>query len=186
MIDTQAFKLWLGILGDRFGRELRAPTIRAYYEILNAELSTEEFQLGCMGCLKREAFFPSPQQIIDAALPLAAPELVAADAFDRIRAGWHYYDDPRAKEAVRLAGGQDVVFTNVAREAMHARREFITVYTALMRHGENGRDAELLAGAAERFQTALLARASTEDRRLLSAENSATIAGGPPSQERVG
>ena len=73
------------------------------------------------------------QKVIDAARPLESPELLAADAFDRIREGWHYYNDSFVKEAVRLAGGREYVMTDSTRDLPHARREFITSYVAYMR-----------------------------------------------------
>lgn len=147
MIDHAVFGTEIAILADRYGRELKAPTIAAFYDVLGDELSTDEFIIGCRRVMKREAFFPSPQAIIDAARPKdESPEQRAAEMFDRIRdraVAWGR--DPVARKAVANAGGESLVMADDPRIVSYARRDFIAAFVELeQRRGDEEEIARLM------------------------------------------
>lgn len=65
-IDRATFTKGMALLMDRFGRQLGTPTVAAYLEILDDELTTEEFAAAAREVFRRDTFFPSPQRFIDA------------------------------------------------------------------------------------------------------------------------
>jgi len=67
MITLEIFEIEFTVLEERFKCEY-TPLVRdRYYEILSEELDDERFMAGCREIFKVAKFFPSPQEIIDAA-----------------------------------------------------------------------------------------------------------------------
>lgn len=147
LIDREVFVTEIAVLADRYGRELKAPTIAALYEILGAELTTEEFVIGCRRVMRRETFFPSPQQIIDAArVPEQPVEQTAAEVFDGIRdyrLAWG--KDPRAVIAMKRAGGEVLVRSDDPRVMAFARRDFIAAYVEQAKRSATETEIAVLA-----------------------------------------
>ena len=67
MINRTEFTKRFAMLLDRFGRTMSEPGILEYYEILNAELNTTEFQHAAKTIYRHDQFWPTPQRFIDAA-----------------------------------------------------------------------------------------------------------------------
>lgn len=131
MINRDVFTHWIGVLADRFGRELKAPTLRVYYELLCEELDTNAFQVGCKLVLKREQFFPSPQQIIDAANPAHDRSLEALGAFRKIADGVYPHSDAIAREAMKLCGVWGTMGDMAPGVRAQKERQFLETYQAI-------------------------------------------------------
>lgn len=85
MINPQVFGEGMAILTDRFNRSLHPATSRLYFQILSGELDTEQFEVGVRMSVRYSQFWPSPQQIIDYAIPEENPDFEAIEAFEKIR-----------------------------------------------------------------------------------------------------
>lgn len=62
--DVQFAAAWT-VLEDRFGRKHNAQTVKIYRDILQVELTAEQFSEACRAAFRMETFFPSPQKLID-------------------------------------------------------------------------------------------------------------------------
>ena len=72
MIAFEIFEVEFAVLEERFKCEY-TPLVRdRYYEILSEELDNERFIAGCKEVFRSGKFFPSPQEIIDAAPKLGS------------------------------------------------------------------------------------------------------------------
>lgn len=68
-LDPEVFARGIGVLADRAGRELKAPTIRELYLIAREVLTTEEFTLAVRLHLKRSVFLPSVDELVNLVRP---------------------------------------------------------------------------------------------------------------------
>jgi len=67
MITLEIFEIEFTVLEERFKCEY-TPLVRdRYYEILSEVMDDEQFMAGCRDVFRVGKFFPSPQEIIDAA-----------------------------------------------------------------------------------------------------------------------
>lgn len=175
MIDRQIFAHQMGILADRIGRDLKAPTLRAYYQALKQSLTTEQFVAATTLAFRTITgdyrVWPSPAQLIELVTPVADPTLSGADAFERVLA---ITNDPRIPigervpmiqelgaatvRAFRAAGGRRE-FENVPEDQVKwLRRSFLEAYTAACENAD-----------AERVASLALASASAQVRALVNA-----------------
>ena len=171
-IDRATFALGMGILADRFGRELKAPTLRVYYELLAEELDTEGFVRGCKHVVKREQFFPSVQQIIDAVAAGTDVGLSALRAFRAIADGDYPHADAIAKEAMLLCGLWGQLSDMHPGTRAQKERQFLDVYAALAREQ---RDAQQIGPWPTREQIERIA-----GRAVLQAGHGAPASGAGP------
>lgn len=148
-IDRPTFALWMGILADRFGRELKAPTLRVYYELLAEEIDTAAFIRGCKLVVKREQFFPSVQQIIDAGGADTDVQLLALRAFRAIADGTYPHHDDVAKEAMQLCGVWGQLSDMAPGTRAAKERQFLETFAALYR--EQQREALMDPWAHQRL-----------------------------------
>jgi hypothetical protein len=132
-IDRATFALWMGILADRFARELKAPTLRVYYELLAEELDTTGFVRGCRAVVKREQFFPSVQQIIDAANGDGEVAIAGLRAFRAIEDGAYPYTDDVAREAMKLCGLWGSLGDMAPGTRAQKERQFLEVFATIAR-----------------------------------------------------
>jgi hypothetical protein len=67
VIDRKVFAGVMGGFADRFGRALAPATADMYYDILAAELTTEEFLAGARIVFQKHTYnaWPAPQLFID-------------------------------------------------------------------------------------------------------------------------
>lgn len=86
MINRTEFTKRFAMLLDRFGRTMSEPGILEYYEILNQELTTEEFTAAAREIHRRDQFWPTPQRFIDAARGGTEKELAGAAWRELMRA----------------------------------------------------------------------------------------------------
>lgn len=84
MIDRESFDVGMGALAERFRGALSPEAQRGYYAILSTELDTEQFQVAVQLAFRHSQFWPSPQQLIDFAVPPMDLALEAAEMFDRV------------------------------------------------------------------------------------------------------
>lgn len=133
MIDRTSFTRDFTLLMDRFGRQMSEPTIAEYFRILNAELTTPEFETACSVIFRLDTYFPSPQRFIDAARGSATEngqgewdELVRlASKGDTNLEGL----SPRAVGAMRAAGGWNAIAYAEGPVALAtARKRFLEAY----------------------------------------------------------
>jgi hypothetical protein len=64
MIEPDVFVERMAELADRFNRPLHEATQRRYYELLNRELTTEEFVAAAELAFRNSSFWPSPGELI--------------------------------------------------------------------------------------------------------------------------
>ena len=94
--DAQFAAAWT-VLEDRYNRKHNVQTVKIYRDILESELTTAEFATACRAAFRMEAFFPSPQKLIDLGIgqDFAGRALVEWDAC---------MDRARSNEAATLPG----------------------------------------------------------------------------------
>lgn len=93
MIDPDTFATAFAVIEERFGRPLSLPTKALYHRQLSEELTTQEFTAAMARVFRFSKFFPSVQDIIDAAV--GTHEEKALAAWDTIM--------------MRLQGGADML-----------------------------------------------------------------------------
>jgi hypothetical protein len=127
VIDRKVFAGVMGGFADRFGRALAPATADMYYDILAAELTTEEFLAGARIVFQKHTYnaWPAPQLFIDAAKPKPAPKLSGAEIFERILSidGNIYTPIGERVRAIALLGP----VAERAYRAVGGRREFENV-----------------------------------------------------------
>lgn len=156
MIDKETFAVWMGVLADRYSRELQVPTLQAYYVALE-ELETDEFVVGVQRVFKRGTFFPSPQEIIDATRPAPTHELRALAAFSDAIDGRTIEDDT-AKAAIRLMGGSVTLRDSTTTFTLPGmQRRFVDTYVAIARSNAERREIEQLRLGAPKVLARLVA-----------------------------
>jgi hypothetical protein len=64
MIDKEKFIAGMAVLSGAFGREVDGPVQRAYYGVLNSQLTDEEFERAVSLTLATETFWPSPAVLL--------------------------------------------------------------------------------------------------------------------------
>lgn len=84
MINTDVFIERMAELADRFNRPLHEATQRRYYELLNRELTTEEFVAAAELAFRNSGFWPSPRELIEYIHPPRDLGLEASQAFDKV------------------------------------------------------------------------------------------------------
>ena len=62
MLDRESFSATMLAVQEAYGVELSPPALDCYWVALR-DLSTEEFELGCQGALKRKQWMPKPAEI---------------------------------------------------------------------------------------------------------------------------
>lgn len=161
MIDRDEFSTWMGVLADRFGRALKPPTIRAYYAVLSAELTTEQFVAAAAITLRDATFWPSPKEIVERAKPVAAPALTAAEAWVKVHdiaAGISKFGrsssekaqliaelGPAALRAFHAVGGQRAWTDLLEADVKWLKKEFCDRYADADSHESRIADAGKLA-----------------------------------------
>lgn len=143
MIDKEQFAIAMGMLTDRFNRPLHPSMNRFYYETLSSELTTEEFLIGSRLAMRQSQFWPSPQQLIEFAVPEKSIELEAAAMFDKVRglgfahpAGLCWRREQVAElgdsalAGFSAIGAQERLRNLNADDLSWARREFVAAYKA--------------------------------------------------------
>lgn len=136
MIDNKIFIAIMAKLQERYGRELSAPLMRDYKVILDAELTSAELERAYFRILRYNSFFPSPQELIEAARG-GASERAELEWLQVARAIMEPSKpvefSPDAKAAIEALGG--IVYL---RETFHPsqKREFISSFLALQKHRE--------------------------------------------------
>jgi hypothetical protein len=116
MIDKDAFSAGMALLAGAFGREIDAPVGRAYFAVLNPQLTTEQFERAVQLTLVTEKFWPAPAVLLGKIF--AGPNEAAERALRSVNAmidryggvqfvpyaSWLEFDPP-TKAAVLDVGG---------------------------------------------------------------------------------
>lgn len=178
MIDRMIFAHQMGILADRIGRDLKAPTLRAYYQALSQSLTTEQFVAATTLAFRSVSgefrTWPSPAQLIELITPVSDPRLSGPDAFERVLA---ITNDPRipvddrlnqirelgaaAVRAFRAAGGRREFEGVLEDDVKWLRRHFLEAYSAACDGAEAERSAQLaLESASVQVQQLVAATAA--------------------------
>lgn len=84
MIQPDVFVERMAELADRFNRPLHEATQRRYYELLNRELTTEEFIGAAELAFRNSSFWPSPRELIEFIKPPRDLGLEASHAFEKL------------------------------------------------------------------------------------------------------
>lgn len=179
MIDQGQFGLIMASFADRIGRPLATFTARMYYDVLSAELTTEEFLAAARVVFKTHAYntWPAPQQFIAAVKPQNDPALTGAEFFELIVGR----NDPRrvatslgpiALRAFEIAGGNRE-FSGVLECDVHfLRRRFVDAFVAASSEGEAQGQARVALANVDPKAAALIgqtAKALQIDRQRLAA-----------------
>jgi hypothetical protein len=136
VITPECFQQGMTILADRYGRALKAPTQRVYYERLSRELTDAEFIAGVMLAIDA-SFMPAPGDIIAAAKPASDFKIEAEDAWTAIlqtcRAmPWKMIPHERFSavwwKAIAAAGGIKTIALAEPEAAPHVHRKFVEHY----------------------------------------------------------
>lgn len=144
MISTDVFIERMAELADRFNRPLHEATQRRYYELLNRELTTEEFIAAGELAFRNASFWPSPKELIEYIRPPRDLGLEASIAFDKVLAiGKHTVQGTswlRSEIVEELGEPAAVAFSAIGAQGRlrgvttddlpWARREFIAAYKA--------------------------------------------------------
>jgi hypothetical protein len=173
VIDKDIFAHQMGVLADRIGRPLKAPTLRMYFQSLSAELTTEQFVAATTLAFNlhdgKYRDWPSPMQLVELIRPLPGPTLDAFEAFERVLA---LTNDPRtslprrieaiqaigatAVRAFRAAGGMRDFVNVLETDVVWLRRRFVEAYTAATETAIAERDASLALAKADDQVVALV------------------------------
>lgn len=84
MIDSELFAQQMGILADRIGRPLAAPTLRQFHVSLSGRLTNEEFVAATTLAFEKCRFWPSVDELVELVKPKESPEAIAEDVFQRV------------------------------------------------------------------------------------------------------
>jgi len=130
MVDPKIFALGMGLLADRFNREISEQVNSGYYKILSNALTAEQFQIAVERCFRYSRFFPTPQEIIDAVVGSneSRAEAEWLRLMDAVRQGNTAELSLIGKKALAAIGGDWGLRTE---SHSHLRREFLRAYTAL-------------------------------------------------------
>jgi hypothetical protein len=144
MIEPDVFVERMAELADRFNRPLHEQTQRRYYELLNREITTEEFIGAAELAFRNSSFWPSPKELIEFIHPPRDLTLEASQAFDKMLA----LGEPhpmgtcwlRSKIVDEIGEPAAVAFSAIGAQGRlrgittddlpWARREFIAAYKA--------------------------------------------------------
>jgi len=184
MINKEQFKQWITLLGEKFNKPLSAPSQLVFYDILNAELTTEEFVAGARLVYRDNQFFPSPKEIIDQAKPQGDPAIEAADVFRDILT-WNGKDNLMAEARSRmtdvglrafLAVGGPARFRRLTvDEELWARKEFIARYVEAKRDADERHRVDLALAQAHEARVA--AQSHRTQHHRLTRDETKRIAG---------
>lgn len=114
MIDRDRFAAGMGVLAGCFGRVVDAAVVRAYYDALSPQLTTEEFERAVRVAIASETYWPAPATLIAQVRDRSAAARALADLVDDLRAhgGYRFYPHERfaalplaVREGVRAIGG---------------------------------------------------------------------------------
>lgn len=144
MIDKDAFAAGIGVLAGAFGREVDGAVARAYYAVLNHQLSTEEFERAVQLTLTSETFWPSPATIL---AKVKADEtskgLLALEHVNRIteqhggfrylpHATYHREFDAPTRAAISVVGGLQQIAITPEHQRPGLQRRFAAAYLAAL------------------------------------------------------
>lgn len=144
MINPDVFIERMAELADRFNRPLHEATQRRYYELLNREITTEEFIAAAELAFRNSSFWPSPRELIEFIHPPRDLGLEASQAFEKMLAmgephpqGMCWRKSQILEElgepgavAFSAIGAQGRLRGITTEDLPWCRREFIAVYKA--------------------------------------------------------
>lgn len=138
MITKKHFTEAIAILEDRFNREHSGPTLAAYFDVIRAELTVDEFQRACRECFRRDTFFPAPQRLIDLARGGSEEDLAERSWHELLqvlgsenRLDWDGLSHPM-REALRIVKPYDIQ-NATPYERQQLRKDFVRLFTAAAR-----------------------------------------------------
>lgn len=179
MISRNIFAEGMGILAERFGREI-SPRLSAIYAETLADLSDDQFVAGVKRAAAELEFFPTAKQIRELGAPETDPALAAGLAFDRILtdSSLRSFAEGRTSLSIRRVAEDlgDVAATALAAiggarridalledEAKFARAEFVKAFVAAHRDTRSRTKTEqLLAGRAKARELAAAGKRKPE------------------------
>lgn len=162
MIDEQVFAHQMGILADRIGRPLAAPTLQQYHASLSRRLSDAEFVAAttlafdkCRWWLTVDEFV----ELVHAQTPIALRANEAYNAvvravgscYDRNEIRWDRLNalDAVAVRAFRATGGFRTFDNLQLTDEPFVRRRFVEAYEAAAAHAETQEAAALALTEAD-------------------------------------
>lgn len=134
MINRTEFTKRFALLLDRFGRTMSDAGIAEYYAILNAELTTEQFECAAKLVYRHDQFWPTPQRFVDAAQGGSARDL-AETAWSNIlaaaqRGTYPPLDtlDPATRAALKTAPMREIQYADSEAKLARLKREFVAAH----------------------------------------------------------
>lgn len=134
MLDKRVFLRELGMLAERFGRQVSEPVMLRYYEILNHAISTEDFERAAFQIFRDDQFWPAPARFLDAARGGNPKELAHAE-FERLVAACRDgttdvgFLTPAGHTGMRAAGGwRAIAYAESDAKLAAAKRAFTTAW----------------------------------------------------------
>lgn len=170
-IDRVAFARVMGGFADRIGRPLAPETADMYLDVLSEALTTEEFLAGARIVFRTHRFntWPAPEQFVEAVKPQSAPELAAAEIFERVLAiaanAYRPYSERLAEitalsavaaRAYHAAGGRRDFETVLEADVPWLRKRFVERYEEAMDEAAKRHQAHVALAAVEPTVHALI------------------------------
>jgi hypothetical protein len=136
MIDKDTLLGWLGIFTERFNQPAMSPAVIREFAWGLGDLDTDEFVIGARHVFNVNRFFPSPQEILEAARPSDSVELVAAEALEdvmRWRGKGELADHVLSEtisRAISAIGGISRLASATESDLPWIRKEFVAAYVS--------------------------------------------------------
>jgi hypothetical protein len=134
VLEKRVFLREMGMLADRFGRQVSEPVVLRYFEILSGALSTADFERAAFVIFREDQFWPAPARFVEAARGGNPRELAGAE-WERLLASCAAGDpavaflSPAGLAAMRAAGGwRAIAFCEGESKLNGLRRAFVSAW----------------------------------------------------------
>ena len=124
----------MGMLAERFGRQVSEPVMLRYHEILTGALSTADFERAAFEIFRDDQFWPAPARFLDAARGGNPKDLANAE-WERMLAAFRHGDtdvgflSDAGRAGLRAAGGyRAVAFAEGDAKLGAAKRAFTSAW----------------------------------------------------------
>jgi hypothetical protein len=145
MIDRGPFAAGMALLAGCFGRDVGVPVIKAYFVVLNARLTTAEFERAVSLAITEERYWPSPAVLLAKVgrdtETAALSALSALSSRLRLGGGFLHFAptdyaqlDQPTKAGISAVGGLREICLCEPYRAAALERRFVAAYAAALDH----------------------------------------------------
>ena len=134
-MDAKHFAALMAQLGDRFGRNVSASIVAAYWTAITPHLQPDQIHAGFDAIFFSDTYFPSPQRWVEAATGnLDAAALTMWDeALEADRSNRRPELDAIARDTFKSLGGWQVVAAPDRTALLRVREKFLSEYATRAR-----------------------------------------------------